>query len=90
MLGALPKSYDAFVQVVLCQDELPKFEKLCGKLLLEEARREGDGNQNEALSVVKATKHIGTFYRGQRTYFQHLKSKNDKRWISELQSPRIF
>nr|PNR51696.1 hypothetical protein PHYPA_010884 [Physcomitrium patens] len=43
--------------------------KLSGKLLLEEARTENDGSQNKALSKVKARKHLSTFYRGQRTYF---------------------
>jgi hypothetical protein len=38
-LGALPKSYDPFVQVVLREDELPHFKQNYKNLLFEEAKR---------------------------------------------------
>lgn len=38
VLGVFSKSYDVFVQAVICQDDLSNFEKLCRKFLLEEAR----------------------------------------------------
>lgn len=63
-LGALPKSYDPFVQAVLCQDELPQFKKINKKLLLEEARREQDPPHHEALSITRARRHFVTFYKG--------------------------
>lgn len=42
MLGVLSKSYDAFIHVLLCQDELFNFEKLYSKLLLEEVKKEDE------------------------------------------------
>lgn len=63
-LGAPLKSYDPFVQAVLCQDELPHFSKLHRKLLLEEARREEDPRHHQALSITRARRHFGTFYKG--------------------------
>jgi hypothetical protein len=39
-LNALPNSYESFIQAVLGADEMPTFDKLSGKLLLEEQRRE--------------------------------------------------
>lgn len=63
-LGAPLKSYDPFVQAVLCQDELPHFNKLHGKLLLEDARREEEPPHHQALSTTRARRHFGTFYKG--------------------------
>lgn len=42
MLELLQKSYNLFVQAILCQDEVKKFKKLCKKLLLEGQRQEVD------------------------------------------------
>jgi hypothetical protein len=51
-LNALPANYESFVHLVIGQDQLPTFESLSGKLLLEEQQKEakfGKQKDSEAL-----------------------------------------
>lgn len=62
MLWALPKSYNPLVQAIMCQDQLPNFKHLCGKLALEESRRGKDHGQHEALSMTRVRKYFSSYY----------------------------
>lgn len=75
MLGVLSKSYDAFIHVLLCQDELFNFEKLYSKLLLEEVKKEDEKIWNKVFLIERARGHFGTYYKGLRTYHDIQRSK---------------
>jgi hypothetical protein len=54
MLGALLHSYESFIQGLLTQDELPSFENIAGKLLLDKTTRgfRSGKRENEVLNQM--------------------------------------
>jgi hypothetical protein len=56
-LNALPANYENFVQLVIVQDQLPTFESLSNKLLLEEQQKEAKfGKQKDSEALLQINK----------------------------------
>jgi hypothetical protein len=72
-LNVLHTSYENFVQLVIGQDQLPTFECLTSKLLLEEQRKEakfGKQKDNETL-LLHINKHYNNLTKNNQSRGRH-------------------
>jgi len=55
VLGGLPSYLESFVQVITTQNELPSFDKLASKLLLQEQRHDAFNEKGVDNETVHAS-----------------------------------
>lgn len=87
-LVALPNNYEPLIPTILSQDDLPTFDHLTGKLMLEETRRERRSKvQDDALMILRQSHStprtyvaMATTTRSNRPRKTTMESRSTTRW----------